>query len=131
MNILFVNGYGPRGQIQCSILVDTGANDVVFPSALAASLGVSLSAAAVRTAQGVGSSQGIPLFYAPVILQLQDQIEICRWRAVVAFTQAPLRLPLLGIAGGLQYFRTTLDVEARQIEMIAKPSLPRTQGAAP
>jgi hypothetical protein len=31
----------------------------------------------------------------------------------------------------LEYFRTTLDVRAREIELVAQPSLPATQDPVP
>jgi hypothetical protein len=83
------------------------------------------------SAGGVASAARASLFFAPVILELSDQAETCRWRAVVGFTQAPLKIALLGIAGGLEFFRSTLDVSAGLIEMIQLPSLPLTQDAVP
>jgi hypothetical protein len=122
---------GPAGQGQYNILVDTGADDVVFPFDIADDIGVDLSVAPVRQAQGVGSAAPSVLVYAPVILKLQDSQETCRWRAVVAFTRAPMRLALLGIAGGLQYFRTILDLDAREVQLLPQPLLPRTQDTVP
>ena len=66
-----------------------------------------------------------------MILLLDDGIERSRWRAVVGFTAAPLRFALLGIAGGVEYFRTTLDVENREILMLPNASIPTTQDATP
>jgi hypothetical protein len=122
---------GPARKVPCQILVDTAADDVVFPFDLAVRLGVSLSAAPRGQAQGVGGQQPVTLHYAPVILQLQDQVEVRRWRAVVGFLRGPLRFPLLGIAGGLEHFRTTLDVGAREVELISQPSLPATHDLTP
>jgi hypothetical protein len=45
---------GPSAEETCQTLVDTGADDVVFPADLAARLGVNLAAAPRRQAQGVG-----------------------------------------------------------------------------
>jgi hypothetical protein len=42
-----------------------------------------------------------------------------------------MRFALLGIAGGLEFFRTTLDVSAREIILLPQPSLPVTQDPAP
>jgi hypothetical protein len=43
---------------------------------------------------------------------------------VTAFTPTPMRFALFGIAGGLEHFRTTLDVQSREIILLPKPSLP-------
>jgi hypothetical protein len=122
---------GPTGQVTRSALVDSGADDVVLPTDIAAHIGVDLSAALPGQAHSVAGPHPVGVFYAPVILLLSDQRETCRWRAVVAFTQAPLRLLLFGIAGGLEHFRTTLDVVDRDIILVAKPTLPATQDPVP
>jgi hypothetical protein len=122
---------GPRGQDRCDILADSGADDVVFPIDLANRIGINLTSAPQGSAHGVGGRHPYALLFAPVILLLQDQIQVYRWRAVVGFTSAPMRFPLFGIAGGLEHFRTTLDVRAREIELLAQPSLPTTQDPVP
>ncbi|HJT79203.1 MAG TPA: hypothetical protein VJ739_18550 [Gemmataceae bacterium] len=122
---------GPTGQETRRVLLDSASDDIVFPLDLATRLGMNLTAAPRRAAQGVGGTLPVSLWFAPVILLLSDQVETCRWRAVVAFTPTPLRFPLFGIAGGLEYFRTTLDVADREILLYAKPSLPVTQDPVP
>ena len=122
---------GPAGQVTRRILVDSGSDDIVFPASIGNLIGVNLIGAPQRFSQGVGGQSPIGLLFAPVILLLQDQNEIYRWRAVVGFTKAPLRFPLFGIAGGLEHFRTTLDVRSGEIELVAQPSLPVTQALTP
>jgi hypothetical protein len=80
---------GPRAQLQSAVLLDSGADDIVFPTAVAARLGVNLSTALPGQAQGVGGQGPVGLLYAPLILLLSDQIETYRLRAVVAFTSPP------------------------------------------
>ncbi len=41
------------------------------------------------------------------------------------------RIPVFGIAGGLEFFRTTLDGFRREVEILAQPNLPATQDAVP
>src|SRR5262249_25124239 len=62
---------GPSGQENAEILIDTGADDVVFPLDMARRLGITLPPAPQGQARGVGSQQSVALFFAPVILQLQ------------------------------------------------------------
>jgi hypothetical protein len=57
---------GPRGRMRSHILVDTAADDVVFPVSLAAQIGVDLSHAPSRTLKGVGGAPAA-LWFAPVI----------------------------------------------------------------
>ena len=122
---------GPGGRGAPSAIVDSAADDVVLPITLAASLGIDLTQAAQLQALGVGTTHPSDLFFAPVILELSDGKETCRWRATVAFTPASMRLPLLGIAGGLEYFRTTLVYARREVILESEPTLPRTQDAVP
>ena len=122
---------GPSGQLAREALSDSGSDDVVFPLDYAAHIGVDLSTALQGHAGGVGSTQPVAILFAPVILLLSDQTETCRWRAVVGFTQARLRLPLFGIAGGLEHFLTTLDVFNQQLILLPQPTLPATQDLMP
>jgi hypothetical protein len=122
---------GALGQEARQILVDPGSDDVVFPLALASRIGVDLTHALPGQSRGVGSTQPISLLFAPVILLLDDGTERSRWRAVVGFTAAPLRFALLGIAGGIEYFRTTFDVDNQEILMVPQPSIPLTQDLIP
>lgn len=122
---------GKAGEYDRLILVDSGADDVVFSLDVARRIGVDLQSAAQRQAQGVGGQQPVTLYYAPVILLLDDGNEVARWRAVVGFTSRLLRFPLLGIAGGLEHFRTTLDVGRREVILETQPSLPATLDSVP
>jgi hypothetical protein len=122
---------GPQGQVTTFVLVDSGADDVVFPADLAPQIGVDLSAAVQRQAQGMGAPQPASLLFAPVLLELSDQNETSRWRAVVAFTQTPLRFSLFGVAGGIEHFLTTIDLGGREITLLPQPSLPATQDPRP
>lgn len=117
---------GPAATESSFVLVDSGSDDVVFPIATAHRIGIDLTHAPKRSSRGVGSSQGIGIMYADVMLLLSDSQETARWKATVGFTTAALRFPLFGIAGGLEFFRTTLDVSNREIELVMNASLPTT-----
>jgi hypothetical protein len=121
---------GPNGQWSPYVKVDTSADDVVFPLNAAARLGIDLCGAPQLSAGGVGGSSAV-IQYAPVILVLTDNIRTYRWRATVGFTAAPLKFPLFGIAGGLEFFRTTLDGSRKEVEIVAQPHLPATQDGVP
>jgi hypothetical protein len=121
---------GPRSQETQFVLVDTGSDDIVFPMALAQRIGVDLSQARQRQSQGVGTSQPVPVLYAAVLLLLSDSVQTVRWRATVGFVSVVLRFSLFGIAGGLQFFRTTLD-GVQELEIIPDATLPVTQDSVP
>src|SRR5262249_7299887 len=122
---------GPAGMEKRPALVDTGADDVVFPLDVAPKIGISLANLPKGQARGVGATSPAALFYASVILNLDDGNETARWRAVVGFSPALSRWAVFGIAGGIEFFRTTVDVEVQQIELIANSSLPSTQDTIP
>jgi hypothetical protein len=122
---------GPSTQRFGNVLVDSGADDVVFPEVLAQHLGIDLTTAplsSARTQLGGGHST---LRYARIILRLTDGLQVCRWRAVVAFAQMPPTYGLFGIAGGLEHFRTTMDFQSREMTFDPLPTLPHTTDAFP
>src|SRR5262249_23671718 len=101
--LLGVTIIGPGGSYLRDCLLDTGADDTVFPDTIADQIGLDLSNAPLGDAVGVASSASI-IRYAQVTLRLTDGREFCEWSALVGFTSAPLRQPLLGFAGCLQFF---------------------------
>ncbi len=129
--IIGITVIGPRGPQLRQVLVDSGSDDVVFPENVAARIGVDLSVAVPGSSRVVGGGQPLPVLFAPVILLLDDGKEACRWRAVVGFAPLQTKYGLFGVAGGLEYFRMTLDVADKELLLVAKPSLPVTQDAVP
>lgn len=79
---------GPSGIFVDRALLDTAADDTVFPDAAAITAGVDLTNAPTGEASGIG---GAPLLvrYAVVELRLTDGAEFRRWPAWVAFAGAP------------------------------------------
>lgn len=122
---------GPKAEVQTRVLVDTGADDIVFPWDIASQIGVDLTGAAQLTATGPTSSTPATLVFTPVILRLWDGHDSAWWRATVGFTRAPLRIALFGIAGGLEHFKTILTFSSRELELLPESSLPVTQDPVP
>jgi hypothetical protein len=85
-------------------MFDTGADDTVFPKPFAVVLGIDPTHFPTGVFQGVGKNPPIPVFYARVLLRLDDGKEVFEWEAVVGF--ADIKNPLLGITGCLEYFDT-------------------------
>jgi hypothetical protein len=121
--IIEVMIHGPKSWVRRNALLDTGADDTVFPESLAVSLGLDLSNAPTAGATGIGTGAGI-LRYAPVTLEITDGSEIYKWTTLVAFTSLPMRTPLLGFAGCLQYFTATFDGHAERVTLEANALLP-------
>jgi hypothetical protein len=108
---------GPVNSRLVQALLDTAADDTVFPESLAALLGVDLTGAPESEASGVGRSAAARLRFATVILRLATSSERREWPATVSFTAAPLRFPLLGFAGALQFFDADFRGEREEVEL--------------
>jgi hypothetical protein len=116
---------GPGGSRHRQAVLDTAADDTIFPEALAAPLGLDLSQAPQGTAAGVGSA-GVPVKYAQVRLRLTDGHEFREWPAHVGFTPAPLPYALLGFAGCLQFFSAHFHGDREEVELTVNGLYPGT-----
>jgi hypothetical protein len=104
-------------------LLDSGADDTVFPEAWAAQIGVDLSQAPVTTSKGVGG-QPLAVRFAPVKLRVTDGVEFREWPATVGFVAgSPIR-PLLGFAGFLQFFTATFHGDREEVELTVNSLFP-------
>jgi aspartyl protease len=120
-----VSVLGPAGVKPETGLLDTGADDTVFPEDVARAIGVDLSTAPTGTfsAAGMGS---FPVRYAEVTLRIAGTGELREWKALVGFTAAPLRRPLLGFAGFLQFFTATFHGDREEVELVVNGLYPGT-----
>ena len=106
-------------------MLDTGADDSVFPIWVAARIGIDLTSASVGNAGGVGLPS-VQVCFAEVVLRVTDQREQYEWRAWVGFTPAPLRHALLGFAGFLQFFTATFHGDREEVELAVNSLYPGT-----
>ncbi len=83
-------------------LLDTGSDDSVFPIDVAKRLGIRLKPLTGHGMRWRGLFHAIR--FGDVDLALSDTISIWQWGAVIGFSPAPIRYPILGQAGFLQYF---------------------------
>jgi hypothetical protein len=97
-------------------LLDTGSDDTVFHESVAVLIGVDLSSAPHGRAAGAATS-AVPVRYAQVTLRLATVQEQHEWSALIGFTAAPLRYPLLGYAGFLQFFDATFRGAREEVEL--------------
>jgi hypothetical protein len=107
---------GPKGTYAKEALLDTGADDTVFPEAAATRIGVDLTHAPRGSAAGVGGPMS-HLRYARVTIRLSDGRESRAWTAWVGFTSVPLRQPILGFAGCLQFFHANFLGDQEAVEL--------------
>lgn len=117
--------FGPAGSALLDALVDSGADDTVFPEQVAAALGIDLTNAPSGTAAGVGGSPAA-LKYAEVLLRLDDGRERREWQAWVGFTSAKSQYPMLGFAGCLQFFDFQLFGAREEFELTVNALYPGT-----
>ncbi len=115
---------GPTGRSRLFLrgLLDPGSDDTIFPLDLAALIGVQLRSRTKHSIRWRGQRHGLE--FGDVELELTDDAETLRWSAVVGFSDAPIRYPLLGIAGCLQFMDTTFLGERRAVSIEINASYP-------
>lgn len=116
---------GPKGMAAQDGLLDSGADDTLFPESIAALIGIDLTHAPQGTAKGFDSGT-IPVRYAEVILRIADNREQRQWRAWVSFAAVKRRYSLLGYAGFLQYFTATFHGDREEVELMVNGQYPGT-----
>jgi hypothetical protein len=117
-----ISAVGPTGRRRFfpRALADSGADDTVLPISIAISLGVSLLS---HSGHGIRwRGQSYQLRFGNLVLQLDDGAQFIKWTAVVGFSSAPIKYPILGINGCLQFFgarfvgdRQVLELETNSI----------------
>jgi hypothetical protein len=117
-----VNILGPAGKRRFfpRAVLDPGADDTVFPLAVAGLLGVTLRADSGHAVRWRGQSYS--LRFGSVELELSDGSQLWRWSAVVGLSQAPLRYPILGVCGCLQFFDARFLGQSQLVELETNPS---------
>ena len=123
--IIRVTLIGPSGTHIDRGLLDSGADDTVFAEAVAQLLGIDLTNAPVGHASGTGLVTA-QIRYAEVDLRVTDGREFRQWRAWIGFTSTPLKQPLLGFAGFLQYFTATFYNDLEEVELTVNSLYPGT-----
>jgi hypothetical protein len=106
-------------------LLDSGADDTVYPEWIARQVGLDLTSAPQGEATGVATGAAA-LRYAEVRLRLASGKERREWTAWVGFTSTPIRQPLLGFAGFLQYFTATFHGDSEEVELAVNGRYPGT-----
>jgi hypothetical protein len=107
-------------------VVDPAADDCVFPLDTAQRIGIRLRPDTGHRVRWRGQLH--PLRFGDVELLLTDDGSLWRWPAVVGFSPAPIRYPILGQAGFLQFIDAKFLGADRQVELETNREYPGTQG---
>jgi hypothetical protein len=113
---------GPGGSRITDTLIDSGADDTVFPTRFAGLIGLSLDQAPTGYARGVGGAI-LPCRYATVELRLSDGAEVFQWRTLVAFSDQ-VTLALLGHVGFFDFFVVTFHGAAKEVVIVPDATFP-------
>jgi hypothetical protein len=101
-------------------VLDPAADDTVFPADTAARIGARLHPDTGHRVRWRGQLH--PLRFATVELLLTDNLGTLRWSAVVGFSPAPLRYPILGQSGCLQFLDANFLGADRWVELTTNPT---------
>ncbi len=123
--ILPVTLVGPTDRrFTTDAVLDTGSDECLFPLSVIRRIAGTLR---VETAYSITwHGTAYPIRYADISLMLADDTSTYRWPATVAFTAAPLRYALLGMAGCLQFFDARFLGADRTVELEANWTYPGT-----
>jgi hypothetical protein len=118
---------GPHGLLRDfgRAVVDPAADDTVFPLDTARRIGARLRPDTRHRVRWRGQLH--PLRFGDVELSLTDNRSVWRWPAVVGFSPAPLRYPILGQAGCLQFIDARFLGADLLVELEINRSYPGTQ----
>ncbi len=118
--IIPVTIIGPSQSLAGDALVDTGADDTIFPDLAALKIGLDLTAAPTSFSRTI-SPGGVRVRYARVALRIGNVFEHYEWEAWVGFTPQLWR-PILGFAGFLQFFDATFFGAREELELTVNPT---------
>jgi hypothetical protein len=118
--------HGSKGSCDFIALVDTGADNTIFPESIARDLGIPLVAGKGPAATAFGGEK-IALSYADVPLELVQENESLKWMARVYFVAdgESKETLILGHQGFLDFFTATFHGEECALELEANRYLPR------
>ena len=117
---------GTRGTVTYSALVDTGADNVVFPRSVADELGIELHPCERCRATGFGGGT-VSLLSGLTTLEIGDSQERLRWTTRVLFNDCEPEqdeIVLLGYLGFLEFFQANFDGPKGWLELTPSVRLP-------
>jgi hypothetical protein len=124
--LLPVSIIGPSGTVRDfgRAVLDPAADDTIFPLVTARFIGARLRPDTGHRVRWRGQLH--PLRFGDVELLLSDNAISWCWPAVVGFSPAPLRYPILGQAGCLHFFDARFLGEELAVELQTNRAYPGT-----
>jgi len=124
--LILVEVAGPAGisRHDSRAVADPAADDTVFTLDTARRIGVVLRPDTGHRVRWRGQSHA--LRFGDVEPVLSDGVTTWRWPAVVGFSPAPLRYPILGTAGCLQFIEALFRGADQVVELATNRSYPGT-----
>lgn len=119
--VISVRVSGPKGHVDVSGLLDTGADVTMLPAFLLPIIGAKYDGAQSGRFRGIGG-QLVTAHYAAVDLTLKHPDEVFRWNANVAFLEG--NVAILGRAEFLNYFNATFDSELWRVHLRPNKKFP-------
>lgn len=126
--IITLRVVGPQADARWDALVDSGADETLFPLSLAEALGVELDQQISSEAAGI-SGDRLKIYYGDVELRIESDQEIIAWKTTVGFVDfgsAKDEVIILGHGGCLDFFTAIFDGQHAELELIPNPLLPST-----
>jgi hypothetical protein len=118
--------HGPNGSlIYDRALVDTGADDTVFPIDTARYLGIPLHPHLGHGIRWRGQMHAMR--FGDAEFEIMAGGIVWRWPAVIGFSPAPIRYPILGQAGFLQFMDARFLGADFAVELEVNHTYPGTQ----
>lgn len=110
---------GPKGAIEVSGLIDTGADHVFLPVLLAELLGIEIDFKSADAARGAGGFE-LMMWPGEIQLEIEADGQSYRWSLQVGFIESgdDPAATYLGHAGFLEHFKAIFDTRQGVVELI-------------
>jgi hypothetical protein len=124
--VITIRIIGPKSEARWDALVDSGADETLFPLSLAEVLGVELDQEFIIEAAGI-SGDRLKIQYGDVVLRIETEQDDIEWKTTVRFVDfgsASDEVIILGHGGCLDFFTATFDGENAELELKPNALLP-------
>ena len=124
--VITIRIIGPKSEARWDALVDSGADETLFPLSLAEVLGVELDQEFISEAADI-SGDRLKIQYGDVVLRIETEQDDIEWKTTVGFVDfgsASDEVIILGHGGCLDFFTATFDGEKAELELKPNALLP-------